>query len=218
MSDHPDLAAGYVLDALDSEERRFFDAHLATCEDCRAEVMELSGGLEQLFDEIAEPAPESLRGRVLSAVRPADLSPAVRRRGWVVATGIAAGLALVLGVAAIFLQVQFAESRAITAVLTAADAETVPLEGIAGYVVRSGDAAVLVSHDLPELPPDRTYQLWLIDEGGPNPAGVFRPDREGAAVVLVADEDTVGKVVGITAEPAGGSPQPTGTVLATAGL
>ncbi|CAN5899610.1 anti-sigma factor [soil metagenome] len=218
MSDHQDLATAYVLDALDSDERHSFVAHLATCEDCRAEVRELSGGLERLFDDVAESAPASLRERVLSAVQPAQVSPLAGRRGWVVATGIAAAIALTFGVAAIFLQNQFAESRAITAVLTAADAETVPLEGITGYVVRSGEAAVLVSHDLPELPPGRTYQLWLIDERGPHSAGLFQPDHQGAAVVLVADEDMAGKVVGLTAEPAGGSPQPTGTVLATADL
>jgi anti-sigma-K factor RskA len=63
-----------------------------------------------------------------------------------------------------------------------------------------------------------TYQLWLIDESGPVPAGTFVPDSDGTAAVLLEGKAAPGQVVGITVEPSGGSPAPTGEVLFLADL
>ena len=44
MTDHErwkDAAGGYVLNALTDDERTAYEAHLATCPECRAEVSEL---------------------------------------------------------------------------------------------------------------------------------------------------------------------------------
>lgn len=63
--------------------------------------------------------------------------------------------------------------------------------------------------------PGRTYELWLITEGQEKiPAGTFDVDasRRGLLVARVPKE--VGKVVfaAVTDEPAGGVPQPTGSI------
>jgi len=72
--------------------------------------------------------------------------------------------------------------------------------------------AVLIVHDLPPLPQDRAYQLWLgrSDRQRDN-GGVFRVDAQGFGLLrLTAPQPfTVYQRVGITEEPAGGSPGPT---------
>ena len=80
---HPDLG-GYVLGGLGPGEAEAFEAHLATCDLCRAEVEELRP-LPGLLDEAAGPVelPPDLRARTLAAVAaaPIDLTdPAGGRR------------------------------------------------------------------------------------------------------------------------------------------
>src|SRR6187399_407240 len=71
-----DLAVAYALDALDAEERRAFEGHLATCAACRDSVSELvrvsaSIGLD------SEPVvpPVSLRERTLARATGQRQSP-----------------------------------------------------------------------------------------------------------------------------------------------
>ncbi len=71
----------------------------------------------------------------------------------------------------------------------------------------------LIIQKLPALPPDQDYQLWIIDSGKRVSASVFDVDSRGKAEVsflsdLLAKPDVS---FGITIEPAGGSPLPTGT-------
>lgn len=63
------LAPAYALGALDADERRAFEAHVATCQACAAEVRSLArvaAGLAQTPMQVS-PRPE-LRDRVLTAV------------------------------------------------------------------------------------------------------------------------------------------------------
>jgi len=63
------LAAAYVLGALDSDDRRTFESHLAQCPVCRDEVSSLQRAADALARSVPQrtPRPE-LRARVLSAV------------------------------------------------------------------------------------------------------------------------------------------------------
>lgn len=78
--------------------------------------------------------------------------------------------------------------------------------GASGYIVTSA---------LPVLPPDETYQLWLIDDGTPVSAGLFRVDARGVAGVPITASQPVEdyQAIGISREPDGGSAQPTDVVL-----
>jgi anti-sigma-K factor RskA len=72
--------------------------------------------------------------------------------------------------------------------------------------------AMLIVQDLPPLQRDRAYQLWLgwgdrqRDDGG-----VFRVDEQGFGLMRITAPRpfTAYQRVGITEEPAGGSPGPT---------
>ena len=72
--------------------------------------------------------------------------------------------------------------------------------------------AVLIVQDLPPLQQDRAYQLWLGwgDRQRDN-GGVFRVDEQGFGLIRIAAPRpfTAYQRVGITEEPAGGSPGPT---------
>lgn len=73
-----------------------------------------------------------------------------------------------------------------------------------------------VAHQLPAVREGREYQLWLITADERRiPAGTFRPDAAGHAVVqatyaLAADSLAA---VAVTEEPAGGLPQPSGAIV-----
>jgi anti-sigma factor RsiW len=73
-----DLAAAFVLDALEPDEADAVRAHLATCADAHAEVAELGSIVPLLLEDVplVEP-PDRLKGRIMAAAA-ADLET---RRG-----------------------------------------------------------------------------------------------------------------------------------------
>ncbi|MFF9769281.1 anti-sigma factor domain-containing protein [Streptomyces sp. NPDC053086] len=75
------LAAPYALDALEPDERRRFEKHLARCDRCAAEIRDLAEDAVRLAWSAAAPAPAALRDRVLAAVRatPQERAPAGNR-------------------------------------------------------------------------------------------------------------------------------------------
>jgi len=59
-----------------------------------------------------------------------------------------------------------------------------PPQGKAIYE-RDRSSLVFIASNLPALPPQKAYELWLIPkEGAPIPAGVFKPDARGSATVM----------------------------------
>jgi anti-sigma-K factor RskA len=81
---------------------------------------------------------------------------------------------------------------------------------------------LLMASNLAPIPDDKVYELWLIPMSGaaPMPAGTFRIDQKGSAMMMHAmeTEGLQAKAFAITVEPAGGSQTPTmPIVLAPAG-
>ena len=115
---------------------------------------------------------------------------------------------------------QLVEAKQLLTTLTSPDAvhftlvagKTPPQpQGKAIYVPRSG-TLVFLANNLPAIPPQKAYELWLIPAiGAPVPAGLFKPDAHGAAAVirppLAAGVEA--KAFAITIEPEAGSPAPT---------
>jgi anti-sigma-K factor RskA len=71
--------------------------------------------------------------------------------------------------------------------------------------------AVLIVQNLPPLPSNRVYQLWLIRDGIRDNGGIFQVDNQGFGMLFIQAPHTFNayQAAGITAEPAGGSPGPT---------
>lgn len=89
-----------------------------------------------------------------------------------------------------------------------------PPQGKAIYV-RDRSSLVFIASNMPALPPQKTYELWLIPkEGAPIPAGIFKPDARGSATVVnpPLPSQVEAKAFAITVEAEGGSMAPTSPI------
>ena len=219
------LAAAYALDALDPDERAMFESHLDDCDACRADVAEFGGVAGELATATAVTPPPGLRDAVLSDIAetrqerpPVERIDVARRRprSGVLMAVAAAVIGLIAG-AAIVLSVIDRSSDA-DVVLSAPDAITTPLEGSDGSVrvVWSTELgqAVLLGDGLADPGDGREYELWAIVEEGPLPTGLFTPDDGSVEALFDLDPAAASPAAwGITNEPEGGSPAPTGDIL-----
>ncbi|MDX6487079.1 MAG: hypothetical protein QOF43_2232 [Gaiellaceae bacterium] len=226
------LTAAYALDALDTDERDVYEAHLAQCEDCRHELSTLGETAAALAWAVDAPAPPPrLRSRILEAAageRENVVSFPVRR-AWVVRTtaavaAVAACTAIGLGIWSAKLSHSLDAERSARSVdagaaqiLADPAATKTTLRGTSGMVaVDSTGRGVLVVHRLPAAPGDKTYEAWVIPPGGkPIPAGTF---RGGGAMTMVPLREAVpiGSVVATTVEREGGVERPTQTPIFSA--
>ncbi len=116
-----------------------------------------------------------------------------------------------------------AYATAAVEIVSAPDARTVALAGLAEgagargrtFVDPAGRRALFLAYDLPSLPADKTYQLWFIADGKPVSAGTFAVDPEGFGKLDVAGVAPIESIQAwaVTIEPAGGVPQPTGSMV-----
>lgn len=222
-SDVHALSGAYAVDALDESERIEFEKHLATCATCRAEVDSLTEAAVALGALTETEPPARLRDAVLAdinTVRP--LAPrvtgprtAVRRRPLLAAA--AAVVALGAGAAVWHPWESTPPTTLADRVIHAEDAhattQNVGSAKVTLYRSESLGRAVLVTSDMPVAPSGRVYELWLQDSGGAmHPAGLM--PRQSNVTVLVRGTATDARGVGITVEPAGGSPVPTSKPVA----
>ncbi len=120
-------------------------------------------------------------------------------------------------------------SREILEVLTSPESQRVTLVSAHAQPEPSGDAVylkergalVFAASHLAPLPPNKTYELWVIPANGaaPLPAGTFQPDAHGMASVLLPHlpKGVEAKAFGVTMENAGGSTTPTLPILLAGG-
>jgi anti-sigma-K factor RskA len=53
------------------------------------------------------------------------------------------------------------------------------------FYLRNRSSLVFVANNMPALPPQKVYELWLIPtQGAPIPAGLFKPNAHGSATVI----------------------------------
>ncbi|MFI5695526.1 anti-sigma factor domain-containing protein [Kribbella sp. NPDC051586] len=226
-SDVHTLTGPYVLDALPEDERTRFEAHLAECSFCTTEVAELRQAAVKLATQVSTPPPPALKASVMAAINdvrqlPPQLpvvesSPKVRRftrRSMFALAAAALAVAAAGGVAVDQYQDRTAAERAnqqMASVLAQPDAHTVhgTVEGGGQATIvlsTKADKSVVVLRDLPKLPADRTWQLWMMDPSNKATSiGLATGD-----ITQVVNGSTTGMATfGLTIEPPGGSPTPT---------
>ena len=213
------FAALHAVGALDGDDLRMFEAHLATgCARCATIVRQTEQALARAaMAGPPEPPPSGVRERL---VKRAAAATAPGRRRWIpltvgiVAAAIAAGAFSAAYVAARYearLGQMAREASAVKERLARTEADLreelallrdpttrmVELRGEAaapGAIARvlwaDGAGGLLLATRLPPPPPGKVYALWTLDGNAPRPAGVFVPDDGGRATLKVAAEAT----------------------------
>ncbi|WP_439564051.1 anti-sigma factor [Microcella sp.] len=105
-------------------------------------------------------------------------------------------------------------SDQLAAIVAAPDVSTVvaPVAGGATATLVSSESvglSAMVFDGLQPLSDDERYALWYITDGVPTPAGLFAVDGDGAVVQVLEGTFEAGTIVGVSVEPASGSPAPT---------
>ena len=222
-----ELLGAYALDAVDDDEANAVEVHLRQCPRCRDEVaahrqtaaLMAHGGTDApagVWDRIAGSLTEVLPGvaRTLPWAQPPQ-----RRRRMPIVPMLAAGLAAAAAIVVV-LGVTIAHqdrrldrlslAQSATAALVNPAAHTAHMVSADGSV--SVDAVVLpdgrgyvVRDSLPNLPGDRTYQLWSLETGGPVSLGVLGSSPD----VVAFHADRLPTEMAITAEHGRrGAPKP----------
>lgn len=225
-----DLAAPYALSALEGDELERFEAHLVGCDDCRRAVATLQEGAAALAMASAEAPPARLKGSVLDALGH-QTEPATGRPGffarwsrWIAAGAATAVVAIAIVVGAVLLadgedpfdRVASAPNAIVAELEATPDLATEPTLAQVAFSPEDGRVAIEIE-GLPAAPSGQTYEAWIIDDGGPIPAGLF--DSRGQRAVFQLDGTaSSGMLVAVTLEPAGGVDAPTGAPLFVAEL
>jgi anti-sigma-K factor RskA len=226
MSDHRairELLPGYALGCLDAEEGNAVREHLGSCESCREMLASFRDVSDRLSRSVpmAEP-PKALEGRIMRGIDnalagrrlsprwlPQFRHPALAAMAAVLIVALAIGNILQL-IKALPVPLQPRSGGLMTAMLTG----TEHAKDAYGTLVLDpkDNKGVLAVNGLPPLDGAHQYQLWLIRDGQRRSAGVFSVDAEGygALLLMVPGDFKDFRSFGISIEPLGGSPAPTG--------
>ncbi|MCL2419977.1 MAG: anti-sigma factor [Conexibacteraceae bacterium] len=218
-------AAAYALHALEADEARAFEEHLAACRSCQDELASFREAVAAL--PTAAPTltpPPELKRRVMADVtadararagageqsapaRPAR--PARPRSRWT--DGLSSWRTPQLGVALAAVVAALVVVGLVT--LGGSSTRTYPgvvhASGASASVVRSGNSGRLRFVSMPAPPPGRIYQVWLQHPGSaPRPTHTLFASRTGSVAVQGSLHGV--QSVLVTAEPRpNGSQAPT---------
>lgn len=224
--------AAYALDSLDPGEAAALEAHLETCETCRADLADyrrISSGLLAALP----PRPPSAAVRRSLQKRVAEHAPRTRPQfNWSFGRlALGAALAALVGLNLLTMsqvyslrreQAELLEQRTSeqTAIAMLAYPTTRALafeqNGVSGSVLvdKQRNLVAVFAWNLVPAPAGKSYQMWLIDPKGDRTSGGFITPETGypfvMAVVSSPQPLTGFTGIGVTLEPVGGSPKPTG--------
>jgi len=209
------LSAPYALDALSREDRERFEAHLRSCDRCRAELAGLTDAAAALAFAVEGPVPPpELRVRILEAARqePSNVVPLRPRRAIfasaaalfaVAATAAAVGF----GIWAASLHHSLAGARTANRILGDPSSRHVPVSGARGELVVDPSGAAVLALDLPPAPKGKTYEAWIAN---PN---VHRAGQFNGLTTVLPVRVSRGARVMVTIERAGGVDAPSSQPL-----
>ncbi len=227
-----DDLASFLLGALEPGEAADFERHLAGCEECRTEISWLRPAIQVLPEgvERLEPPP-ALRERVMvearsdidssagverSPSRPLRRFLGIRRRSDSGAERL--GMRPLAGLAAAALLIAVFAGYAIQTGSGGGGTATIVSghpPGVTAKMVREGDGGTLELADVRQLPNGKILQAW-VQRGHRiySAHSLFAPARNGTATATIANMAGVNAVM-VTAEPEGGSAQPTSAPIVT---
>ena len=219
----------YVLGILPDDEREGVSSHLERCLSCQVELHAYQAVVDHLPQTVPQRKPPlRLRGAILqNAVTQEIRAQPVRPSWW---AWLSRPLNPLVGLVGLLLIVTLAGLNIMqlqqTRIPTTSSSTAVPTDfhlvrlaspqgtGPSGMLVISGDGdfGTLVVDGLLPLDSKQQYQLWLIKDGKRTSGGVFSVEDSGYGMLRVNSPSPLitYQSFGITVEPFGGSPGPTG--------
>jgi anti-sigma-K factor RskA len=219
-----DLLPAYALGCLDADEASRVAEHLAGCAQCRADVVvyqSVAGRLALGAPDAVPPAElqQQLMAQIGAAPAPPARAHASPWRGRSAAMWGVAALVLLVALAASNLWWWQRSARS-GARVGPANMQAVAMIGTGRapeatgtlLITADGEYGTLIVDGLPVLGRGLAYQLWLIRDGQRVSGGVFAVNAEGYGVLEVSSQEPLSGYTGfgVTIEPEGGSPGPTG--------
>ena len=257
-----ELCAGYVLNALEPEEREEFEMLLQNASEEERELyQEMRSAANQIaFSVEGNQAPGVVRERILAQVQPEENELSEKAENEMSSSdedtnnfdrgtfAIAASFALLLVTLSLVfysfnlsteisnqekvieeqqariseLQNDVQQKEELLSILESREVDLVMMSGMEvnpngyGKVIWDSESnrALLQVSNLPAVPSDKDYQLWIIKNNKPVSAGVFAVNDPGKDSFFKIEEIAAGEqaadAFAITMEPKGGMPQPTG--------
>jgi anti-sigma-K factor RskA len=209
-----DDIAAYLLGALEPGEAAELERHIAGCAECEQELRRLRPAVQVLPETVEQvEAPAALRGRLMEQVRSeaadSQAAPAVHR-----APRRRFGLRPLAGLAAAALVVAAIGGYAIRDSGSGGGPQTTTVvtghsPGVTAEMVRAGETGTLRLANLHQLPAGEVLQAWVQrGEQVVSAKALFVPNPDGTATATIDGMNGVNTVM-VTAEPRGGSVQPT---------
>jgi anti-sigma-K factor RskA len=226
---YEDLLPAYALGSLETDEDLLVAEHLSQCADCRVELAAYRSVVAELPLAITEvDPPKDLKAKIMARARMGNTESAIVTKPslWQSISLALQGLPtlavasllliIVLGISNLALLARLDQTRSAdrSKLLTIHLAGTEYSPDATGLLVISqdGEYGTLVVDGLPDLDPSRQYQLWLIQDGERSSGGIFSVGDDGYGSLVVDSNRSLAfyDSFGITIEPVGGSPEPTG--------
>ena len=226
-----DQIPAYALGCLDDGESQTVATHMASCAECQAalfDYQEVVGQMAYTVPQVDPPA--SLKAALMAQIQagqPASPAP-MPRKSWretlwdffprLTPAWAVASLALIgfLVISNLFLWNQVRDLRLrqdeSMVVVALNGTEMTPQSSGSIVISRDGKYGTLVVDQLPVLDESQQYQLWLIKDGQRTSGGAFSVNKHGYGSMEIWSRQPLGSYgsFGITIEPFGGSPGPTG--------
>lgn len=222
-----ELIPAMALGALDLDDRNQVEVHLKDCAICQAELhtyQRVAGALSLAIPQRTPPA--NLRQHILDkatlaskGAQTGDRSARQNMRKWLTRHApawsmVSLALVVFLAISNVWLWKKVGDLELVGQfnLVRLTGSDYAPDASGVMVVSRDGMEGTLVVDHMPELNPAYQYQLWLIRDGVRTSGGVFSVNDDGYASLVVKSEAPLLSydTFGITIEPFGGSPGPTG--------
>jgi anti-sigma-K factor RskA len=223
-----DVLPAFVLGILTDEETNRVVEHLAVCDTCQVELTRLQQVADDLPLALLQTKPPSrVKQRLMQAVRSPEpkIVPTSQPSFWQRLVGPVRTLAPMVGAALIVLlavvnlllwrQLSLSNHQPGTSMQVIALANTQYSPRAEGTLImnQTGEYGTVVVDKLAALDSGHQYQVWLLKDGQRMSGGLFSVNPEGYASLEIKAPNPLSQYdsVGITIEPFGGSPGPTGS-------
>jgi anti-sigma-K factor RskA len=213
-----DMLPDFVLEVLSDDETNQVIDHLSGCPTCQAELARLQRVADEIPLALVQTSPPpALKSRLMEAIHAKQefwqkLGQSLRMP--LPAIGLALIAILALGNLLLWRQLNVNSLQDAVSMRVVALANNENSPGAVGTLVMDprGKYGTLVVDNLALLTPDRQYQVWLIKGDARTSGGLFSVNYEGYASLEISAPLPLASYdsLGISVEPSGGSPQPTG--------